>query len=1167
MNRFLVFFFLLTASLCAQTQERVTLTDGTINYGRTRPMVNGGLSSFSGTNPITLVPGSGLVVSGSIISTTGTASYSGTSGYSVTSGSSAVSGTAGALSATISGTNDYYIVLRPDGKMGSGTLADPYDGSAIQTIHQWTPPGFSTVVTSTCLSRYDAALQSIPAGSGSNAIVIHIGAGVFYTGGIPRLSPSTGLTTGSNAYYNCPQIKDGWVVKGAPGYGTTLRLANNAAQSEPLVSGSDNEWYVIGPIYDSQPGLPDYITRFEIDDLLIDGNVQNQNWGGAGTGAVTAAGLTAQYYSTYRRVQAINCGYTGPGGEIIDFLAARTFNTTGPCYAIIDSCMVSGTVYGSDGDGIVENAGEGNPAINLISTISNCSVTTTGTQTLNIGIAVADGSNSNAYVVNNYVSRCNDGIYSDTGYFDRITVTGNRLIGDGLGITIYGLSASNLLFSNNYITTRQGGNSFFGNTNPASGTITDNTMILDGTASSAGAILNNGGGSGKWIISNNQIGVGMVINTGTAAIYGFGNKFTDGTDVTALNNAGYSSLSGTANYATTSGTAAYAAQSGTSQYAVTSGSAATSGTSYAGPSGAFGSAAYTSSTNYLTSTGTAAQSGTAQYAVSSGSSTVSGSTQLDPLVSTYLTNVAAASGTVSASSVAVINEMVKGVRNDGLLSLIKDWHFPVGEFNASAVKLVTATGTNTVVYTNYTSTNWTETGPNRGLASGGTSYTVSSGVNAAVLSPTNASLVYIRTGGAAANNGTVNSFGAPGGFGTLGFSQAADSPTGGYSLTFCGGNSTVFPNAFQYYRVGIWGGTSGTSALSIYINGTKLANTTAASGTFTSGVIQEAAGPNAVYGGYVIAGALTDAQQNRLAYWLNKATSALGCNFGGPVYSIQFIGDSLWQGYTVGFGQLSSTAFAQLSGTKGLSDFNVNSWMKGVVGQTAGTINSNIVIYQNIERTALGKNIIGLWECTNDMLNAGASAATAFASLKTTCSGLKAVDPTCKIIVTTLFPSTTYAVSGSANYNSQVGTFNASILTDPTLTNGTVANGIVRLDNVPQFQDTTNTTWFQDGLHPTQAGENIVAALETKGFETAGALPGSAYPTFVLTGTLASGTAGITDPRLYLQCPSDLVDTGSSITNLGSLQVSISGSTATINSSSVLDSSTFRLTIDPWKYP
>jgi hypothetical protein len=75
-------------------------------------------------------------------------------------------------------------------------------------------------------------------------------------------------------------------------------------------------------------------------------------------------------------------------------------------------------------------------------------------------------------------------------------------------------------------------------------------------------------------------------------------------------------------------------------------------------------------------------------------------------------------------------------------------------------------------------------------------------------------------------------------------------------------------------------------------------------------------------------------------------------------------------------------------------------------------------------------------------------------------------------------------------------------------------------------------------------------------------IPATAIGAVRLTGTLASGAATITNPAIYLNHPW-VQDYSASITNVGALTVSVSGSTATVNSTQPLDTSTFNLYVIP----
>jgi len=75
------------------------------------------------------------------------------------------------------------------------------------------------------------------------------------------------------------------------------------------------------------------------------------------------------------------------------------------------------------------------------------------------------------------------------------------------------------------------------------------------------------------------------------------------------------------------------------------------------------------------------------------------------------------------------------------------------------------------------------------------------------------------------------------------------------------------------------------------------------------------------------------------------------------------------------------------------------------------------------------------------------------------------------------------AVGGLANYNSvSLGSrrLNYRIKSDPRNYNGVNAHGVILSDEVPEFQDATNTTYFQDGLHYTGAGSTGSAPIRAR---------------------------------------------------------------------------------------
>lgn len=485
----------------------------------------------------------------------------------------------------------------------------------------------------------------------------------------------------------------------------------------------------------------------------------------------------------------------------------------------------------------------------------------------------------------------------------------------------------------------------------------------------------------------------------------------------------------------------------------------------------------------------------------------------DADVATYLSAVTTASGTISDFSARVAAELVRGLKQDGLWSSITDLHFPLGDFAACKVKLKSGSGSATVTTTTYGSGNWTEFGPQRGLLAPSAA-TVSSGITASTLSSTNSTLAFIRTNNTW-GNGSNATFGVNT-YSDYGFTMLNTNILPGYQF-FAAPTQLVKPNFYTFVKSGIWAASTRASDVAVFFNGVKLATNAAASGALPSSDIRFSDGANGAYGGYVIGAGLTDSQQDRLNYWLTRATLAMGLSLTPAERSILFLGDSLTYGYAPPFSQITSPYFKVLQATKRLSDYNTASYNLGVSGQTAYTINSNIAKYQMLLKQQPGKNAVNLWAGTNDMLataaapNGSASGATALASVKSIALGLKSADRNTKVLVFTLFPSTTYVATGysASNYNSAVTAFNSGMLADSSLTDGTYADGIVRLDNIPEFQDTTNTTYFSDGLHLTNAGAALVAARVAAKAEEVGALPGSSNAPRRGLATLVSGAVTV----------------------------------------------------------
>jgi hypothetical protein len=81
-------------------------------------------------------------------------------------------------------------------------------------------------------------------------------------------------------------------------------------------------------------------------------------------------------------------------------------------------------------------------------------------------------------------------------------------------------------------------------------------------------------------------------------------------------------------------------------------------------------------------------------------------------VSTYISNVVAAGGSVSATNRALLNRLISTAKTDGWWTAIQDWYFPSGSdsFAGAMVPLKRATGLGNFVNNGFTATEWSTSG-------------------------------------------------------------------------------------------------------------------------------------------------------------------------------------------------------------------------------------------------------------------------------------------------------------------------------------------------------------------------------------------------------------------------------------------------------------------------
>lgn len=113
-------------------------------------------------------------------------------------------------------------------------------------------------------------------------------------------------------------------------------------------------------------------------------------------------------------------------------------------------------------------------------------------------------------------------------------------------------------------------------------------------------------------------------------------------------------------------------------------------------------------------------------------------------------------------------------------------------------------------------------------------------------------------------------------------------------------------------------------------------------------------------------------------------------------------------------------------------------------------------------------NIVIFWEGTNDISILGKTDVQAYANIKSYCQARKAAG--WRVIVATIMPRN----GGGANHETYRTSVNTSIRTN-AISEGW-ADAVADVGGDASLQNPSNTTYFRDGLHLTQAGQLI--ALE-----------------------------------------------------------------------------------------
>lgn len=185
-------------------------------------------------------------------------------------------------------------------------------------------------------------------------------------------------------------------------------------------------------------------------------------------------------------------------------------------------------------------------------------------------------------------------------------------------------------------------------------------------------------------------------------------------------------------------------------------------------------------------------------------------------------------------------------------------------------------------------------------------------------------------------------------------------------------------------------------------------------------------------------------------------TSRCSFELFGAIRNFVAVGDSI----TIGFN--GKTPYTSLL-TLNKSPFNVVN--QGLGGETLATMLSEFstkTVYQFIGGIP---NYVGLWAGTNDFANSGATVAGVYANLTSYVTAVHNAGG--KVIVATMLSRTGTNPVGGETLDTDKNNYNALILA-----NTAGADGIVDFTGTPLGCDGcyANTTWFTDGVHPTQLG-------------------------------------------------------------------------------------------------
>jgi lysophospholipase L1-like esterase/chitodextrinase len=314
------------------------------------------------------------------------------------------------------------------------------------------------------------------------------------------------------------------------------------------------------------------------------------------------------------------------------------------------------------------------------------------------------------------------------------------------------------------------------------------------------------------------------------------------------------------------------------------------------------------------------------------------------------------------------------------------------------------------------------------------------------------------------------------------------------------------------------------------------ANNTSNTGTFSSNTLQVADPSKLNF--FAVGISLTQEKAELLALGIKEFNDLMSrTNYDAEFDTYNFVGNSITWGYEPPGTKILSNYPKLVGDELGLNNTNSNLANMGVSGIELSQVLAEIQSddYYGLLKPNLNvDNYVIVSLGTNDFLKTPLpTAAQVKNDLDTYTALLTAAGN--KVLVILPHRSTTYALDSPSNYNSQVPTFIGLVEADADYNNGSNAfSTMVFETGNATYDNTTNTTYWYDGLHPKAAYFTLMAPIIAAKFQTdttAPTAPTSLTSSNVtdisvdLSWTASTDAVGVVNYKLY--------NSGTFIKNIG----------------------------------